>query len=98
MHVFCDIHIKYGSMLQSGFQQLEDPLPFQMSLFVEGTQFTQEKLLAAQNYASSRGLPIPKNVLIPRTKVNSAENFAKNFILDHFWSYKHMLFFFFFKK
>jgi hypothetical protein len=67
-----------GSVLQSGFQQLEDfPLPFWLALFVEGTRFTQEKLLAAQNYAASRGLYSPKNVLIPRTKVNFGENFAK---------------------
>ncbi|KAE8037139.1 hypothetical protein FH972_009759 [Carpinus fangiana] len=57
------------STLQSGFQQLEDfPLPFWLALFVEGTRFTQEKLLAAQNYAASRGLYSPRNVLIPRTK------------------------------
>jgi hypothetical protein len=36
---------------------------------VEGTRFTQAKLLAAQEYAASQGLPIPRNVLIPRTKV-----------------------------
>ncbi|KAK7272037.1 hypothetical protein RJT34_28391 [Clitoria ternatea] len=28
----------------------------------------QSKLLAAQEFAASRGLPIPRNVLIPRTK------------------------------
>ena len=75
--MLCHI-IKYGSVLQSGFQQLEDfPLPFWLALFVEGTRFTQEKLLAAQNYAASRGLHSPRNVLIPRTKVNFGENFAK---------------------
>lgn len=40
-----------------------------LALFVEGTRFTQAKLLAAQEYASSNGLPVPRNVLIPRTKV-----------------------------
>ncbi|XP_062171892.1 1-acyl-sn-glycerol-3-phosphate acyltransferase 2-like [Alnus glutinosa] len=60
---------KDESTLQSGFRQLEDfSLPFWLALFVEGTRFTQAKLLAAQNYAASRGLPIPRNVLIPRTK------------------------------
>jgi len=79
--VLCHIHIKYGFVLQSGFRQLEDfSLPFWLALFVEGTRFTQEKLLAAQNYAASRGLPIPRNVLIPRTKVNLAENFCNIFI------------------
>ncbi|KAG2674931.1 hypothetical protein I3760_13G160800 [Carya illinoinensis] len=55
--------------LQSGFQKLEDfSLPFWLALFVEGTRYTEEKLLAAQRYAASRGLPVPRNVLIPRTK------------------------------
>ncbi|GMN26371.1 hypothetical protein TIFTF001_001270 [Ficus carica] len=55
--------------LKSGFRRLEDfPMPFWLALFVEGTRFTQPKLAAAQNYAASRGLPVPRNVLIPRTK------------------------------
>jgi len=59
------------SYLQSGIQRLSDyPLPFWLALFVEGTRFTQAKLLAAQEYATSTGLPVPRNVLIPRTKVN----------------------------
>ena len=56
--------------MQSGLQRLKDyPQPFWLALFVEGTRFTQAKLLAAQEYASSMGLPVPRNVLIPRTKV-----------------------------
>jgi lysophosphatidic acid acyltransferase/lysophosphatidylinositol acyltransferase len=35
---------------------------------VEGTRFTEAKLKAAQEYAASSELPIPRNVLIPRTK------------------------------
>ncbi|PON59040.1 Phospholipid/glycerol acyltransferase [Parasponia andersonii] len=55
--------------LKSGFRRLEDfPMPFWLALFVEGTRFTQPKLAAAQYYAPSRGLPVPRNVLIPRTK------------------------------
>jgi lysophosphatidic acid acyltransferase/lysophosphatidylinositol acyltransferase len=55
--------------LKSGLGRLRDfPQPFWLALFVEGTRFTQAKLLAAQEYASSAGLPIPRNVLIPRTK------------------------------
>ncbi|KAL8225321.1 hypothetical protein R6Q57_017878 [Mikania cordata] len=55
--------------LKLGLQQLKDyPQPFWLALFVEGTRFTQAKLLAAQEYASSNGLPVPRNVLIPRTK------------------------------
>ncbi|KAI8012182.1 1-acyl-sn-glycerol-3-phosphate acyltransferase 2 [Camellia lanceoleosa] len=33
-----------------------------------GTRFTQAKLEAAQEYAASAGLHVPRNVLIPRTK------------------------------
>ncbi|KAL8494070.1 hypothetical protein ACS0TY_025025 [Phlomoides rotata] len=55
--------------LKSGLHRLRDfPQPFWLALFVEGTRFTQAKLLAAQEYASSMGLPVPRNVLIPRTK------------------------------
>ncbi|KDP37345.1 hypothetical protein JCGZ_06799 [Jatropha curcas] len=60
---------KDESTLKSGLQRLKDfPRPFWLALFVEGTRFTQAKLLAAQEYAASAGLPIPRNVLIPRTK------------------------------
>lgn len=60
---------KDESTLKSGLQRLEDyPQPFWLALFVEGTRFTQAKLLAAQEYAASAGLPVPRNVLIPRTK------------------------------
>ncbi|KAL5981973.1 phospholipid scramblase 1 [Asimina triloba] len=60
---------KDENTLKSGLQRLKDfPQPFWLALFVEGTRFTQAKLLAAQEYAASTGLPIPRNVLIPRTK------------------------------
>jgi hypothetical protein len=56
--------------IQWGLQRLKDfPRPFWLALFVEGTRFTPAKLLAAQEYAASQGLPAPRNVLIPRTKV-----------------------------
>jgi len=45
------------------------PVPFWLAIFAEGTRFTQAKLLDAQQYAHSKGLPVPKNVLLPRTKV-----------------------------
>ncbi|CAM8930046.1 unnamed protein product [Rhodiola kirilowii] len=55
--------------IKIGLQRLRDyPLPFWLALFVEGTRFTEAKLRAAQEYASSTGLPVPRNVLIPRTK------------------------------
>ncbi|KAI5673583.1 hypothetical protein M9H77_13947 [Catharanthus roseus] len=60
---------KDENTLKSGFKNLSDyPRPFWLALFVEGTRFTQAKLLAAQEYAASTGLPVPRNVLIPRTK------------------------------
>ncbi|CAJ1967528.1 unnamed protein product [Sphenostylis stenocarpa] len=73
---------KDESTLKSGLQQLRDfPLPFWLALFVEGTRFTQAKLLAAQEYATSAGLPIPRNVLIPRTKgFVSAVNHMRSFV------------------
>ncbi|CAJ2676423.1 1-acyl-sn-glycerol-3-phosphate acyltransferase 3-like [Trifolium pratense] len=55
--------------LKSGFkQQVRNPVPFWLALFVEGTRFTKSKLIAAQEFATSRGMPIPRNVLVPRTK------------------------------
>lgn len=55
---------------QSGYEKLEDfPVPFWLALFVEGTRFTQPKLLDAQQFAISKGLDVPRNVLLPRTKV-----------------------------
>ncbi|KAJ0475713.1 putative 1-acylglycerol-3-phosphate O-acyltransferase [Helianthus annuus] len=61
---------KDESTLKAGLRRLKDyPQPFLMALYVEGTRFTNAKLLAAQEYASSTGLPVPRNVLIPRTKV-----------------------------
>ncbi|KAJ9543779.1 hypothetical protein OSB04_023486 [Centaurea solstitialis] len=60
---------KDESTLKTGLRNLKDyPQPFWLALFVEGTRFTKAKLLAAQEFASSNGLPVPRNVLIPRTK------------------------------
>eukprot|EP00262_Sarcandra_glabra_P007952 TRINITY_DN21100_c0_g1_i1.p1 TRINITY_DN21100_c0_g1~~TRINITY_DN21100_c0_g1_i1.p1 ORF type:complete len:382 (-),score=51.77 TRINITY_DN21100_c0_g1_i1:342-1487(-) len=60
---------KDENTLKSGFQRLKDfPRPFWLALFVEGTRFTRAKLLAAQEYAASTEMPVPRNVLIPRTK------------------------------
>mgnify|MGYP006973836950 CR=1 FL=1 len=58
------------TFMQAGFQRLKGfPQPFWLALFVEGTRFTEAKLKAAQEYAASAGLPKPRNLLIPRTKV-----------------------------
>lgn len=68
--------------LKLGLERLTDyPLPFWLALFVEGTRFTQAKLLAAQEYANSMGLPVPRNVLIPRTKgFVAAVNHMRSFV------------------
>lgn len=68
--------------LKSGLEKLKDfPQPFWLALFVEGTRFTPAKLLAAQDYAASQGLTIPRNVLIPRTKgFVSAVNHMRKFV------------------
>lgn len=77
---------------QLGLQSLKDyPQTLWLALFVEGTRFTQAKLLAAQEYASSNGLPVPRNVLIPRTKVRNHCNIMEKiisrvwFIFYSFW-------------
>ncbi|CAI0412376.1 unnamed protein product [Linum tenue] len=60
---------KHIEGLQSGFERLVDfPMPFWLAVFAEGTRFTQAKLEAAQEFAAAKGLPSPRNVLIPRTK------------------------------
>ncbi|XP_039114430.1 1-acyl-sn-glycerol-3-phosphate acyltransferase PLS1-like [Dioscorea cayenensis subsp. rotundata] len=68
--------------LKSGLQNLKDsPRPFMLALFVEGTRFTEAKLSAAQEFAASRGLPIPKNTLVPRTKgFVSSVNIMRSFV------------------
>ncbi|GJN25625.1 hypothetical protein PR202_gb13473 [Eleusine coracana subsp. coracana] len=68
--------------LKWGLQRLKDfPRPFWLALFVEGTRFTPAKLLAAQEYAASQGLPAPRNVLIPRTKgFVSAVSIMRDFV------------------
>ncbi|CAN8288312.1 unnamed protein product [Cochlearia groenlandica] len=73
---------KDENTLKKGFKRLEDfPMTFWLALFVEGTRFTQEKLEAAQDYASTRCLPCPRNVLIPRTKgFVSAVSHVRSFV------------------
>ncbi|XP_038887315.1 probable 1-acyl-sn-glycerol-3-phosphate acyltransferase 5 [Benincasa hispida] len=42
--------------------------PFWLALFPEGTDFTDQKCIRSQKYAAEKGLPILKNVLLPKTK------------------------------
>ncbi|KAG7017581.1 1-acyl-sn-glycerol-3-phosphate acyltransferase 2 [Cucurbita argyrosperma subsp. argyrosperma] len=68
-HEFFSVLNMISFEAHSGLLRLKDfPLPFWLALFVEGTRFTEAKLLAAKEYAVANGLPVPRNVLIPRTK------------------------------
>ncbi|KAL0334769.1 UNVERIFIED_CONTAM: putative 1-acyl-sn-glycerol-3-phosphate acyltransferase 5 [Sesamum radiatum] len=50
----------------SSFRDPRDPL--WLAVFPEGTDFTEQKCVRSQKYASENGLPILKNVLLPKTK------------------------------
>jgi len=50
----------------SSFKDPRDPL--WLALFPEGTDFTEQKCIRSQKYAAENGLPILKNVLLPKTK------------------------------
>ncbi|XP_057456368.1 probable 1-acyl-sn-glycerol-3-phosphate acyltransferase 5 [Lotus japonicus] len=50
----------------STFKDPQDPL--WLALFPEGTDFNEKKCLRSKKYAAEHGLPILKNVLLPRTK------------------------------
>ncbi|KAL4576902.1 hypothetical protein LXL04_013003 [Taraxacum kok-saghyz] len=73
---------KDENILMEGFENLRDfPMPFWVAVFVEGTRFTQAKLLAAQEYAIATKLPIPRHVLIPKTKgFVTAVNHLRSFV------------------
>ncbi|XP_019229702.1 PREDICTED: 1-acyl-sn-glycerol-3-phosphate acyltransferase PLS1-like isoform X2 [Nicotiana attenuata] len=62
---------KDENTLKSGFQQLNDfHQPFWLAVSVEGTRFTHTKLLAAQEYATSAGLPIPSYLIFVLVREN----------------------------
>lgn len=50
----------------STFKDPQDPL--WLALFPEGTDFTDQKCIRSQKYAAENGLPVLKNVLLPKTK------------------------------
>ena len=55
------------------FERLvSDNVPIQLVSFAEGTRLTLAKLVAAQTYARSHGLAVPRHTLIPRSKGFSA--------------------------
>ncbi|XP_060189972.1 probable 1-acyl-sn-glycerol-3-phosphate acyltransferase 4 isoform X1 [Lycium barbarum] len=50
----------------STFTNPQDPL--WLTLFPEGTDFTEQKCKSSQEFATKTGLPVLKNVLLPKTK------------------------------
>jgi len=50
----------------SEFKNPRDPL--WLAVFPEGTDYTEKKCIRSQEYAVEHGLPILKNVLLPKTK------------------------------
>lgn len=47
---------------------VEERIPISLVTFLEGTRFTPKKHTAAVEFAEERGLPVPRNTLVPRTK------------------------------
>ena len=55
--------------LERVLEDLQDyPSPVWILLFPEGTRYTKEKYQASKEFAESRGLPVLKHHLVPRTK------------------------------
>lgn len=55
--------------IRSTFERINrNKVPCFLISFLEGTRITPEKLEAARQWADGRGLPLPENVLIPRTR------------------------------
>ena len=56
-------------VLETVLEDLQDyPSPVWILLFPEGTRYTREKYLVSKQFAESRGLPVLKHHLVPRTK------------------------------
>ncbi len=57
------------ALVKSTFSKFsQQQIPLWLISFSEGTRLTAEKLELAQKFASGRGVPVPENVLVPRTK------------------------------
>ncbi|KAF8405164.1 hypothetical protein HHK36_010063 [Tetracentron sinense] len=50
----------------STFKDPQDPL--WLAVFPEGTDYTEQKCIRSQKFAAENGLPVLKNVLLPKTK------------------------------
>ncbi|XP_028757631.1 probable 1-acyl-sn-glycerol-3-phosphate acyltransferase 4 isoform X3 [Neltuma alba] len=66
-------------ILLSTLSTLKNPQdPLWLAIFPEGTDYTEEKSKKSQNYAAEVGLPVLKNVLLPKTKVYDVSIAYKN--------------------
>lgn len=56
-------------LIRSRLSELKNPKdPLWLAVFPEGTDYTEKKCIKSQEYAAEHGLPILKNVLLPKTK------------------------------
>ncbi|XP_021867579.2 probable 1-acyl-sn-glycerol-3-phosphate acyltransferase 5 [Spinacia oleracea] len=69
---FIPVHRKWEidePIMHHMLSTLKDPQdPLWLAIFPEGTDFTERKCIRSQKYAADHGLPILKNVLLPKTK------------------------------
>lgn len=69
---FIPVHRKWEideSIMHQMLSTLKDPQDnLWLAIFPEGTDFTEQKCVRSQKYAAEHGLPILKNVLLPKTK------------------------------
>ncbi|KAJ4966454.1 hypothetical protein NE237_018303 [Protea cynaroides] len=57
------------SIMRQRLSTFTDPSdPLWLAMFPEGTDFTEQKCIRSQEFAADNGLPILKNVLLPKTK------------------------------
>ncbi|KAJ8466083.1 hypothetical protein OPV22_028635 [Ensete ventricosum] len=57
------------SIMRKKLSSFEDPRdPLWLVIFPEGTDYTEKKCIKSQQFAAENGLPILRNLLIPKTK------------------------------
>lgn len=57
------------AIIRSRLSELKNPKdPLWLAVFPEGTDYTEKKCIKSQEYAAEHGLPVLKNVLLPKTK------------------------------
>ncbi|XP_062231800.1 probable 1-acyl-sn-glycerol-3-phosphate acyltransferase 5 [Phragmites australis] len=57
------------AIMRMRLSELKNPKdPLWLAVFPEGTDYTEKKCIKSQEYAAEHGLPILKNVLLPKTK------------------------------